>query len=129
MDLLKHVFQHVPHNYVDHLLFHMAGVILSPGATPGSRALAIQIDRAINTMKHWLAQVRQDALQLVQMPTKQMAETAALEILGQMELHTRYAYAGWTYPNTGTLQEGAVWIADNIQRLAPMNVTPYSSGK
>jgi hypothetical protein len=57
---LKQVFGHTPHNFVDHLLFHMAGVIQSPGATPNQRALSLQINRAINNVKTWLGQVRQD---------------------------------------------------------------------
>jgi hypothetical protein len=33
-NVLKQAFHHVPQNYVDHLLFHMVGVIQSPGASP-----------------------------------------------------------------------------------------------
>jgi hypothetical protein len=47
-DAHKHVFHHTSHNFVDHLLFHAAGVILSPGAPSFQRSLSIQINTAIN---------------------------------------------------------------------------------
>jgi hypothetical protein len=125
-DLLKHVFQHVPHNYVDHMLFHLAGVIQSPGATPASHALAIQINTAVNNVKNWLGQVRLDAVQLLHMPDEQLTQLLAFEILGNLELQARSAFAGQTDPNTGNFQEGAVWIFDNIERLATLDVTAYS---
>jgi eukaryotic-like serine/threonine-protein kinase len=126
-ELLKQVFQHTPHNYVDHLLFHVAGVILSPGSTQNQRTLAIQLNTAINNVKNWLGQVHLDALQLIHMSDEQLIQTSAFDILGGLETQARYAFAGRTDPNTGDMQEGATWIFDNTQRLAAFNVTPYSS--
>src|SRR5207249_11591465 len=57
VNALKQVFQHVPHNYVDHLLFHLTGVIQSPGTTAASRTLTIQINTAVNNVKNQLGQV------------------------------------------------------------------------
>jgi hypothetical protein len=124
-ETLKQVFQHVPHNYVEHLLFHMAGVILSPGVTSTSRALAVQINTAVNNVKNWLGQLHQDALQLVHMTDDQLVQPSALTLLDDLELQTRYAYAGRTDPTTGQLQNGAAWIFDNVERLANLDVTTY----
>ena len=124
--LLKNVFQHVPHNYVDHMLFHLARVIQSPGATPALHALAIQINTAINSVKNWLGQVRLDAVQLLHIPGEQLTQLSAFEILGNLELQARSAFAGQTDPDTGNFQEGAAWIFDNIERLATLDVTAYS---
>jgi serine/threonine protein kinase len=124
--LLKNVFQHVPHNYVDHMLFHLARVIQSPGATPALHALAIQINTAVNNVKNWLGQVRLDAVQLLHIPGEQLTQLSAFEILGNLELQARSAFAGQTDPDTGNLQEGAAWIFDNIERLATLDVTAYS---
>ncbi len=124
--LLKNVFQHVPHNYVDHMLFHLARVIQSPGATPALHALAIQINTAINSVKNWLGQVRLDAVQLLHIPGEQLTHLSAFEILGNLELQARSAFAGQTDPDTGNFQEGAAWIFDNIERLATLDVTAYS---
>jgi hypothetical protein len=126
-DALKQVFQHVPHNYIDHLIFHMAGVLQSQGATGNLHTLAEQINTAINNVKSWLGQVHQDAIQLLHMSDEQLHQLSALDILSDLESQGRYAYAGQTDPVTGNVQEGAAWIYDNVQRLAIMNVQAYSS--
>jgi serine/threonine protein kinase len=124
---LKKVFQHVPHNYVDHLLFHMAGVIQSPGATRSSQALAVQINTAINNVKTQLLQVRQDAEQALHLTDTQLGQLSALDLLSDLQIKARYAYAGRTDPTTGNAQQGATWIFDNVERLAAFDVTPFSS--
>ena len=124
---LKQVFQHVPHNYVDHLVFHMAGVLQSQGATGDLHTLAVQINTAINNVKNWLGQMHQDAIQLLQMSDEQLNQLSALDILSDLESQARYAYAGQTDPVTGNEQDGATWIYDNVERLATMNVQAYSS--
>jgi len=100
----------------------MAGVIQSQGATSSQRALALQINTAINNVKIWLEQVRQDAEQLLHM---QNAQLSGLAILGDLEAQARYAYAGRTDPASGEMQQGATWIYDNVERLATFDVTPY----
>lgn len=125
--LLKQVFHHIPHNYVDHLLFHMAGVIQSPGATSNQRALALQINTAVNNVKTWLVQVRQDAEQLLHMQNTQLTQLSGLAILGDLEAQAGYAYAGRTDPASGQMQQGATWVYDNVERLATFDVTPYRS--
>jgi eukaryotic-like serine/threonine-protein kinase len=124
---LKHVFAHTPHNYVDHLLFHMAGVIVSPGATPFQHTLALQINTAINNVRGSLSRVHQDAVQLLHMTDQQLTGIPALESLGDLEAHARYAYSGQTDPTSGVVQQGTEWIYDNVERLATFDVTPYSS--
>ena len=124
---LKQVFQHVPHNYVDHLVFHMAGVLQSQGATGELHTLAVQINTAINNVKNWLGQMHQDAIQLLQMSDEQLNQLSALDIVSDLESQARYAYAGQTDPVTGNEQNGATWIYDNVERLATMNVQAYST--
>jgi hypothetical protein len=105
----------------------MAGVIVSPGATPFQHALALQINQAINNVRGWLAQVHQDAVQLLHMSDQQLVSVAWLETLGDLEAHARYASTGWTDPSSGQVQQGAEWIYDNVERLATFDVSPYSS--
>ena len=125
-NLLKQVFQHVPHNYVDHMLFHLTGVIQSPGASQDLRALAVQINTAVNNVKNWLGQIRLDAVQLLHIPAEQLTQSLSLDILSDLQLQSRYALAGRTDPNTGEVQEGASWIFDNIERATAMDVIAYS---
>lgn len=124
---LKQVFGHTSHNCVDHLLFHMTGVIQSPGATSYQRSLSLQINTAINNVKTWLGQVHQDAVRLLHMTNAQLTGISGLEILGELEAQARYAYAGRTDPSSGMMQQGATWIYDNVERLATFDVTAYLS--
>jgi hypothetical protein len=126
-DILKQVFRATPHDYVDHTLFHLTGVVQSPGTSPELSTLATQLNRAVTDLKSVLERVRQDALQLVHMSDEQLQQPAAFALVGDMALEARYAYAGQTEPITGTSQEGVLWIYNNVQRLATFDVTPYSS--
>jgi hypothetical protein len=126
-DVLKQVFRATPHDYVDHTLFHLTGVVQSPGTTPDLSALATQLTRAVSDLKTVLERVRQDAQQLVHLTDEQLHQPAAFALVGDMALEARYAYAGQTDPITGNNQGGALWIYNNVQRLATFDVIPYAS--
>src|SRR5205085_7100575 len=126
-DLLKQVFRETPHDYIDHTLFHLTGVVQSPGEASDLNALALQLDTAVSSMKNSLERVRQDAVQLVHMSDEQLQQPAAFAIAGDMAFQARYAYAGQIDPITGNEQGGAIWIYSNIQRLATFEMKPYSS--
>src|SRR5205823_5001326 len=126
-NILQQVFRATPHDYVDHTLFHLTGVVQSPGITHDLSVLATQLNRAVSDLKSVLERVRQDALQLVHLTDAQLQQSAAFALVGDMALQARYAYAGQTDPITGTSQEGVLWIYNNIQRLATFDVAPYSS--
>jgi len=126
-NLLKQAFRTTPHDYIDHTLFHLTGVIVSPGANAQATALATQLNKAVADLKTALERVRQDAVQLVNMSDAQLQQPAALALAGDMALQARYAYAGQTDPVTGSSQEGVIWIYNNIQRLATFDVTPYAT--
>lgn len=127
VDVLKQVFRNTPHDFVDHLLFHLNGVVQSPGTLQDLNALTVQVSTAVSNVKNNLAQMRQDALQLVHMTNQQLAQPSALALVSDMALQARYAYAGQTDPITGNAQQGAIWVYNTVQRLATFEVTPYSS--
>jgi hypothetical protein len=102
-------------------------VIQSPGASAQATALTTQLNKAVSDMKTALERVRQDAVQLVHMSDAQLQQPAAFAIAGDMAFQARYAYAGQTDPITGNDQGGAIWIYNNVQRLATFDVTPYAA--
>jgi len=61
------------------------------------------------------------------MTDSQLVGISGLELLGDLEAHARYASTGQTDPSSGVLQQGAEWIYDNVERLATLDVSPYSS--
>ena len=120
---LKNAFHDTPHDYLDHVLFHLVGVLRSPGATPATRALAAQINTAINNVRVWLSQLHRDAVHLAHMTDEQLAQ--ALPVLDDMAVQASFAYAGRVDPTTGNMQGGVTWIYTGIQHLASFDVIVY----
>jgi hypothetical protein len=107
----------------------MNGAILSSQATRGQRQLAIQINGGIDSVRHLLTQVYQDAKQLVQLTHVQLLQPSALTLLDDLTTQAQYAYTGRPDLSNGTSQGGTVWIYDNLQRLATFDVAPYTAPK
>jgi len=120
---LKQVSHAIPQDYLDHILFHLVGMLGSPGATQATHTLATQINTAINNVRRWLSQLHRDAVQLAHMTDGQLEQ--AVPILDDMTLQARFAYAGRVDPFTGNTEEGVTWIYTSIQRLATFDVTLY----
>jgi len=120
---LKNAFHDTPLDYLDHVLFHLVGVLRSPGATPATRALAAQINTAINSVRAWLSQLHRDAVQLAHMTDEELAQ--ALPVLDDMAVQASFAYAGRVDPTTGNMQGGVTWIYTGIQHLATFDVIVY----
>ena len=114
-----------PPGYVYLIGMHMDGAILSPQTTPDQRKLAIQINAGIDTVRHALEQVVQDAKVLVTMASRQLLQSSSLSMLDDIVTQAQNAYTGRFDPSTGQSQGGAVWIYGNIQRLAAFEVKTY----
>ena len=113
--------------YVYLISSHLEGAVLSPDATQSQRDLASQIQVALNREKGYLSQVRQDAKQLVVMDATQLGQPAALALLDDLVTQAQFAYSGEPDPQTGLTQGGAIWICNNIQRLASFDLKPYNN--
>jgi eukaryotic-like serine/threonine-protein kinase len=125
-----YVYQNeAPPGYVYLIQAHMNGAILSPQTTTEQRQLAIQINGGIDSVRHLLAQVYQDAKQLVGLTGAQLLQPSALTLLDDIATQAQYAYTGRPNPSTGIAQGGVLWIYDNLQRLATFDVTPYIASK
>ena len=115
----------VPYDTLDHILFHITGILRSPGITLSIQAQAERIVAAINRVKGWLNQVQQDAIELMRMTDTQLLMPQADGLLSDLILQARYAYAGKLDPLTGNMLGGTVYIYDSIQHLATFDVRPY----
>ncbi len=60
-----------PPGYLNHIAFHLSGVLNSPGSTQYQRQLAIQINKGIENEQTWLGQMRKDAVQLAKLNNSQ----------------------------------------------------------
>ncbi|HZR39691.1 MAG TPA: serine/threonine-protein kinase [Ktedonobacteraceae bacterium] len=118
-----------PPGYTYLIQLHMNGAILSPQTTSQQHQTAIQINGGLDNVRNLLTHVYQDARQLVRMTNDEILQPAALTLLDDMATQAQYAYTGQSNPSTGTSQGGAIWIYNNLQRLASFEVTPYSQPK
>lgn len=125
-----YVYQNeAPPGYVYLIELHINGAVLSPQTTSEQRGLAIQIQGGIDSVKRSLAQVYQDAKQLIHLTNAQLLQPSALILLDNMTTQAQYAYTGRANPSTGISQGGVLWIYDNLQRLAAFDVAPYTAPK
>ncbi|HEX7734117.1 MAG TPA: serine/threonine-protein kinase [Ktedonobacteraceae bacterium] len=114
-----------PPGYVYLVQTHLNGALLSPQATANQHQLALQINGGIDSARRALTQLYQDARQLVKMNTAQLLQASTLTLLNDLVTQAQYAFTGQPNPSTGTAQSGALWIYNNLQRLATFNLAPY----
>ncbi|GHO98330.1 hypothetical protein KSF_083780 [Reticulibacter mediterranei] len=112
--------------YVYLISSHLAGAVLSPDATAEQRALAARIHTAIDQTRMWLEKAHQDTKQLVNMNKDQLTQPHALALLDDLVTQAQQAYAGQTDPISGQQISGAIWICNNIQRMANFELKPFS---
>jgi serine/threonine protein kinase len=125
-----YVYQNeAPPGYAYLVQTHLNGAILAPQATAAQHRLAVQINGGIDNARRALTRVYQDAKRLLPMTDAQLLKTSSLAILDDMATQAQYAYTGQPDPSTGISQGGALWIYDNLQRLATFEVAPYTAPK
>ena len=117
-----------PPGYIYLLQTHLNGALLAPQATTDQHRLAVQISGGIDHARRALTSVYQDAKQLLRMSDAQLLQASALTLLDDMATQAQYASTGQPDPSTGIAQGGALWIYDNLQRLATFVVQPYAAG-
>ncbi|MBV9709795.1 MAG: hypothetical protein JO011_02625 [Ktedonobacteraceae bacterium] len=108
----------VPPGYAYLISEHMAGAIQSAQTTPDQRKLAVQINTKLDEVKLLCEEVRHDAKQLLSMSNAQLLQPGAQVMLNELATRAQYAY-------TGQHDGGALWIYNNLQRLAAFDVRPY----
>jgi len=116
-----------PPGYVYHIDLHLHGVIASPGATAGQRALAAEIDATLVRVTSWLNQLRGDARQLAAMTDAQLRQPRADGLLNDMYSMAQYAFVGQANPAGNTALGGASAINYDILRLATLPVNALAA--
>lgn len=116
-----------PPGYIYLISSHLAATVLSPDATADQRALAAQIQVAVSQTRGWLEHVHQDAKQLVALNNQQLTQPAALTLLNDLVKQAQQAYIGQVNATNGQQYGGAIWICNNIQRMANFEIKPFTS--
>jgi hypothetical protein len=114
-----------PPSYLDSIVFHLNGLLQAGSSTATMRTHIAAIFVALNNVRSWLLHVRQDGRQLLQMNDAQLLQPAAFSLINDMIASASNAYAGQVDVATGRMQQGAVWIRNQLQALATLDITPY----
>jgi serine/threonine protein kinase len=117
------VQQQEPPGYLKHIGNHLRELIECPGVTEEQRALAIEINAAIDNVQGWLQAVHHDASKLAKMSNAQLLQPDAAALLNDMFVQASYAFSGQIDPNTDQVKPGVVQIHYNSQRLATFEIT------
>ncbi len=115
----------VPPGYAYLISEHMAGAIQSSQTTPDQRKLAVQINAKLDEVKLQCDQIQHDAKQLLNMSNAQLLQPATQVLLNDLATQAQYAYTGQLDLSTGQPTGGALWIYNNLQRLAAFDIQPY----
>lgn len=113
--------------YVAHIHNHLNAMLQSPGILSDQKSLANQIGPELNGVNAWLQQVQNDALKLVAMDNTQLLQTNAQNLRSEMDTLATNVLSGGINASTGSLEKGVQSIHDQIQQLARMNVTLYTT--
>ncbi len=109
--------------HVRHTLFHLNGLIQSPGATAYQKQLAAQITREMDDVNANLEQILKDEQKLVLTDDAHFDTAPERQDIG---LQIRMALSGWVDPATQTVHPGAAIIYGQIQSLATFDIAPYT---
>jgi hypothetical protein len=116
-----------PPGYLDQIGRHLESLDTTPGASARQRMLADQINTGLNQVTRWLGKVRTDAVQLVGKSPAQLLLPSSLSLLDDMQMQAFFAYVGRLNPSTNEIEPGVTQIHHDLQLLATLDVTSYSS--
>ena len=114
-----------PTSYLSSIVYHLTGLINAPGSPPAMRTSAASILTAMSNVRAWLAQLHDNARQIVGMTNDQLGKSGSLTLLNDMVDEANNAYAGQTNVSSNAVNEGVIWIHDALQALAALDVTNY----
>ena len=122
LGLLSYTQGQQPPGYLQQVNTHLTALTDSPGLTDEQKQAVIQVDDDIARMINDLAQVRTDAVQLVQRNNEQLRQPDTLTLLNEMVNLTIEANSGWFDPKTHENVGGTIWLNAWVHQLATVSV-------
>jgi hypothetical protein len=117
-----------PGSYMDQINYHLNGLINAPGSPSNIRSIAATILPIMSNVTTWLQKLRTDDKQLLAMNDAQISQPAAFSLLNDMVVQASNAYSGGTNPSTNQFLQGVVWIHQELQSMASINISSYIQG-
>ncbi len=106
-----------PPGYVYHIGKHLHELSVLPASTAEQRALAIQINKALDVVNRWLQTIHDEVMQIYNMTDAQLFGNNGLSLLDSVATLANYVFAGQVNAHD-QVTDGVVQIHYNIQRLA-----------
>jgi serine/threonine protein kinase len=103
--------------YVYHIGKHLQEITALPASTAEQRALAIQINKALDVVNGWLQTIHDEVMQIYNMTDAQLFGNNGLSLLDSVATLANYVFVGQVNPQA-QVTDGVVQIHYNIQRLA-----------
>ncbi|HEX9130673.1 MAG TPA: protein kinase [Ktedonobacteraceae bacterium] len=110
-----------PPGYLYHVGKHLHEMSVLPETSAAQKALAIQINQAIDGVNLWLRTIRDDVLKLYVMPDAQLFSRDGRTLLDEIATLANYAFAG-KVDSHAQVTPGVVEIHYDIQRMATFDI-------
>ena len=112
-----------PPGYLYHIGKHLREIALLPQTSAAQKALAEQINQAIDQVTVWFNAIRKDVLQLYAMSDAQLfaSDGTGRSLLDTVATDANYAFVGQVNPQAQVL-DGVVQIHYDIQRMATFDI-------
>jgi eukaryotic-like serine/threonine-protein kinase len=115
-----------PPGYLYNIGQHLHEIVALPATSATQKALAIQINQAINGVNLWLRAIHDDVLKLYAMSDAQLFGQDGRALLDEIATLANYAFAGLVDPHD-QVTDGVVQIHYDIQRLATFDIRACSA--
>ena len=122
LGLLSYTQGQQPPGYLQHVNTHLTALAESPGHTDEQKQVAIQVNGITARMINDLAQVRKDAIRLVQRSNEQLHQPDTLTLLNEMVTLTTRANSGWFDTTTHEIVGGTIWLNERIQQMTTISL-------
>jgi serine/threonine protein kinase len=111
-----------PPGYIKHIgAIHLHDITILPQSSAAQKALAIQINQALDQVNLWLQTIHDDIVQLLPMTSTQLFANNGLSKLDEIATLANYAFAGKVNQHD-QVTDGVVQINYNIQRMATFDI-------
>lgn len=117
-----------PPSYMDQIIYHLNGLIHAPGSPAHVRNVAAALLPSMSGVAAWLQNLRSDDKKLLALNNTQLGQQAAFSLLDDMVLQASNAYSGNSDPSTNQMRQGVVWIHQQLQSIATINISTYVAG-
>jgi hypothetical protein len=114
-----------PPGFIDHLETHLLGLTSSPEATDADRTIASQVHSELGKIATHLAKVHEDAKQLINLSTAELADPKNASIFTDMLDSANAAFVGELDPAKNTRQGGATFVHDVLPKIATIDVKAF----